>query len=158
MFNLLELSSTEISMIVLWAIITIFAIIIEFETINLVSIWFVAGGICGIVTAALHQPIWLQILLFVIVTAVFVALTRPFVKKMSDNQTIYTNADRLIGLTGVVTKEIKPGEKGEVKIEFQTWQAISKDNQTLNCDTQVIVLEIIGNKLLVQQIKEIDIN
>ena len=98
------------------------------------------------------------ILLFVIVTAVFVGLTRPFVKKMSDNQTIYTNADRLIGLTGVVTKEIKPGEKGEVKIEYQTWQAISRENQTFNCGTQVVVSEIIGNKLLVQQIKEIDIN
>ena len=148
MLSFLNLTSTEIVMIVLWAIVTIFAIIIEFETINLVSIWFAAGGIVGIITAATHQPIWLQILLFVIVTAVFVGLTRPFVKKMSDNQTIYTNADRLIGLT----------EKGEVKIEYQTWQAISRENQTFNCGTQVVVSEIIGNKLLVQQIKEIDIN
>ena len=49
-------------------------------------------------------------------------------------------------------------EKGEVKIEYQTWQAISRENQTFNCGTQVVVSEIIGNKLLVQQIKEIDIN
>ena len=53
---------------------------------------------------------------------------------------------------------INKGEKGEVKIEYQTWQAISRENQTFNCGTQVVVSEIIGNKLLVQQIKEIDIN
>ena len=52
MLSFLNLTSTEIVMIVLWAIVTIFAIIIEFETINLVSIWFAAGGIVGIITAA----------------------------------------------------------------------------------------------------------
>ena len=44
MLSFLNLTSTEIVMIVLWAIVTIFAIIIEFETINLVSIWFAAGS------------------------------------------------------------------------------------------------------------------
>lgn len=44
MLSFFNLTSTEIVMIVLWAIVTIFAIIIEFETINLVSIWFAAGG------------------------------------------------------------------------------------------------------------------
>ena len=80
------------------------------------------------------------------------------IKKMSDNQTIHTNADRLEGMKAVVTKDIVPGEKGEVKIDFNKWPAVTNENKTFKEGESVIVVEIVGNKLVVKAIEEIEIN
>lgn len=143
MFNFMTLQTLNIAMIIIWAIFVIAAIIIEFETANLVSIWFAAGGIAGIVCAVLELPIWAQILIFAVVSAIFVLATRPFVKKISDNQTVLTNVDRYVGMVAIVTKDIMAGEKGE--------------NNFLVGD-KVIITEIIGNKMIVDKIKEINLN
>lgn len=158
MFNFLALTNMEIAFVVIWAIVAIAAIVIEFETANLVSIWFAAGGIAGIVCAILHQQIWIQIIAFVVVSAIFILGTRPFVKKISDNQTILTNADRFVGMVAMVTKPIKEGERGEVKIDFQLWPAISKNDESFETGEKVVIANIVGNKLIVEKIKEIDLD
>lgn len=157
MINLLSLSTLDIAMVVIWALIAIAALVIEFETANFVSIWFVAGGIAGIICALLGISIWIQILVFVVVSGVFIVGTRPFVKKISDNQTILTNADRLVGKVAVVTKNITNGEKGEIRVEFQNWVAVSRENQTFNVGDKVVITEIVGNKMVVTQIEEVEI-
>ena len=158
MFNFLSLTSIEITMVIIWAIIAIAAIVIEFETANLVSIWFAAGGIAGIIGAIVHFDIWLQIILFVAVSAVFVLGTRPFVKKISDNQTILTNADRLVGMIAVVTKQIKEGEKGKIKVDFQEWPAISTKGETFEVNDKLVISNIVVNKMIVEKIKEIKLD
>ena len=158
MLNFMALTSLNITMIIIWAIIVIGAIIIEFETANLVSIWFAAGGIVGIVCAIFDLPIWAQIIIFAVVSLLFVIATRPFVKKVSDNQTILTNVDRFIGMTATVVKDIKPGEKGEVKIEFQTWPAICNKELSFNVGDKVLITGFVGNKLIVDVVEEIRID
>lgn len=157
MNNVLALTSTEITMVVIWGIVIIAAFIIEFETAELVSIWFSAGGIVGMICAILHFDIWIQILAFSVVSGLFVLATRPFVKKISDNKTILTNADRLIGKTATVTKEIKKGAKGEILVEYQNWSAISKDNQEFKVGDNVVITEISGNKMVVKEVESINL-
>lgn len=157
MFSILTLNTFDIAMVVVWSLIAIAALVIEFETANLVSIWFVAGGIAGIVCALFKVDIWLQIVVFVLVSGVFIIGTRPFVKKISDNQTILTNADRLVGKVAVVTKDIANGEKGEIRVEFQNWVAVAIDNQTFNVGDKVVITEIVGNKMVVTKVEEVEI-
>lgn len=158
MINFLALSSTEITIMVVWAIIAIVAIVIEFETINLVSIWFAAGAVAGIICSLLHQKVWIQVLAFVVVSAVFIIGTRPFVKKISENQTILTNVDRLIGMTALITKPIKEGEKGEIKVDYQIWPAIAKNDEEFQEGEKVVIFGIQGNKMIVEKIKEINLD
>lgn len=157
MINMMTLSGIQITMIVIWVIVAIAAIIIEFETVELVSIWFAGGAIAGAVCAVLEQPIWLQFVLFAVVSAVFVLGTRPFVKKISDNQTVLTNVDRFVGMVARVTKSIEVGKKGEVEVEFQKWTAISKKSKSFQEGDQVVIIEISGNKMIVDEIEEIDV-
>lgn len=157
MTNMLTLSSFEITMVVIWAIIIIATLIIEFETANLVSIWFAAGGLTGLICAICHLDLWIQIVLFAIVSGLFVIATRPFVKKISDNKTILTNADRLIGMTAIVTKEIKEGIRGEVLVEYQKWPAISKENKEFKVGDRVIITEISGNKMIIKEIENVNL-
>ena len=158
MFNFLELQPQFITMIIIWAIIAVGAIVIEFETANLVSVWFIFGAIAGIVCAILSVPIWIQIIVFVLVSALFVVATRPFVKKVSDNQTILTNVDRFVGMVASVTKAIKPGEKGEIKVEFQNWPAINETNKCFEVGDKVLITGIVGNKMIVDAVDEIKID
>ncbi len=157
MINILSLSNFELTMVIIWAIVVIAALIIEFETANLVSIWFAAGGISGLICAVCHQKIWLQILLFAVISGLFVIATRPFVKKISDNQTIQTNADRLIGMKALVTKEIKEGVRGEILVEYQNWPAVSKGDSNFNIGDHVVVVGISGNKMIVKEIENINL-
>ncbi len=157
MINVMSLSGIQISMIILWIIIVVAAIIIEFETVELVSIWFAGGAIAGAVCAVLEQPIWLQFLLFAVVSAVFVLGTRPFVKKISDNQTILTNVDRFVGMVAQVTKPIEIDKKGEIEVEFQKWTAVTKKNKDFQVGDRVVIVEISGNKMIVDEIEEIDV-
>lgn len=157
MNNVLALTSTEITTIIIWAIVIIAALVIEFETAELVSIWFAAGGLVGLICSILGLEIWLQILLFAVVSGLFVIATRPFVKKISDNKTILTNADRLIGKTAIVTKDIKEGIRGEVLVEYQNWPAISKDSKEFKVGDHVVITEISGNKMIVNEIESINL-
>lgn len=157
MTNMLTLSSFEITMVVIWAIVIIATLIIEFETANLVSIWFAAGGLTGLICAICHLDLWIQIVLFAIVSGLFVIATRPFVKKISDNKTILTNADRLVGMTAIVTKEIKEGIRGEVLVEYQKWPAISKENKEFKVGDHVIITEISGNKMIIKEIENVNL-
>lgn len=157
MLNFLALN-VSMAMIIVWAIVIVATLIIEFETANLVSIWFSAGALAAIGANLFGLDAWLQIIIFVVISAIFVIATRPFVKKMSDNQTVPTNSDRLIGMTAIVTKEIPEDEKGEVKAEFQKWPAISKNNKSFSVGEKVLIVEISGNKLVVEELQEIEIN
>jgi membrane protein implicated in regulation of membrane protease activity len=74
------------------------------------------------------------------------------VKKLTGRSIIRTNADRFVGKVGVVTKEIRPFEIGEVKVNNSFWRAINKDNETINVGALVSVDGIEGIKLIVSKI------
>ena len=158
MLKLLALSqSAQITMIVIWVIVIALAIVFEEQTAQLVSIWFAAGAIGGIIGALLKWEIYWQLLLFAGITFILVLITRPLAKKLTLNTEVKTNADRLIGMKGKVIKTISQDEKGEVKIDYQRWTAVSVDNKQINEGEMVVVKDIVGNKLVVDVIEEIEI-
>ena len=67
-----------------WLAVVILAAVLEASTAQLVSIWFVVGGVGALIASLLDAPFPLQLLIFALVTAVTLIATRPFVKKMLD--------------------------------------------------------------------------
>lgn len=158
MFNFLSISqTTQITMIIIWVIVIAIAIILEEQTAQLVSIWFAAGAIMGIVAALLKWEVYWQLLLAAGVSFVLVLATRPLAKKLTLNTEVKTNAEKLIGMKGKLTKDILPDEKGEIKIDYQLWTAVALNNKTIKAGENVVVKEIVGNKLVVDVIEEIEI-
>lgn len=51
-------------MITLWLVVLIVSIGVEVATLGLTSIWFAGGAVVAVIVAAVHGPVWLQILLF----------------------------------------------------------------------------------------------
>ena len=93
-------------MIVIWiAAIVVFGIV-EAVTVGLVSIWFVLGAVAGLLAAVLGAALWVQIVLFFVVSIAALAATRPLVQKMLHRDETPTNADRVLGQTARVTETI----------------------------------------------------
>lgn len=132
-----------------WLILIIVLTIIEISTTSLVSIWFVISAILALITSFFTDSILIQFAIFVIGGIILLILTRNFVKKITKKDDVKTNADRLIGMTAVVTEEIKKNEPGEVKVDGKKWTAVS--NKKIKVGEEVQILEIEGVKLKVER-------
>ena len=70
----------------IWLVLVIVFVVMELITLGLTSIWFAAGALAAGLAAMFGGPFWLQILLFIIVSAVLLAGTRGFAKRHLDNK------------------------------------------------------------------------
>ena len=70
----------EINMAFIWIVLAVVLGIIEAATVSLVSIWFAVGAIVAIIPAYFGAPIWVQILVFLVVSAVCFVFTKRFFK------------------------------------------------------------------------------
>ena len=149
----------ENMMLIIWAAAIIAFGVLEAVTAQLVSIWFVIGAIGAFVAALFDASITVQVIIFIAVTIVALIVTRPLVKKLTKNKTVPTNADMVIGQTGIVTEKIDNiAETGLVKAGGSVWTARSGDNTVIETGERVTVLEIKGVKLIVTPIKDESVN
>ena len=149
--------TTKYIMIAIWTIVIIGSIIIETETSELVSCWFALSGLVCLVLAVCNVDLLTQCIVFVVVSALLVIATRPLIKKFNSNENIPTNSDKLIGMIGVVSKKVVGEEKGEIKVNYQKWTAISKCDEVFEVGEKALVRYIDGNKLIIEKINEIEI-
>lgn len=127
----------------------------EAVTVGLTSIWFSAGSLAALIAALLGGPLWLQILLFLVVSAACLVAVRPLTKKYLNPGVQPTNADRVIGAEARVTEEISNlAGTGAVSIGGVIWTARSEHDQSIPAGTLVRVLRIEGVKVFVEEIKE----
>ena len=138
-------------MVYVWLGILAAAVILEIITPQMVTIWFALGALVTFFVAlAGVDQIWIQIVVFVAVSAVAVVITRPLVKKMVEKKAEPTNADMVIGQTGIVTEKVDNlAPSGLVKVNGSVWTARSVDDSVIEENEKVIIKEIRGVKLLV---------
>lgn len=136
----------------IWLALLIVFGIVEAATAALTSIWFAAGALAATTAALLGGPLWLQILLFLVVSAAALAVTRPLVRRYVDSRKVPTNVGRLMGQTARVTEDIDNiAGTGTVYIDGKTWSARSADGMLIAKDTLIRVERIEGVKLIVKK-------
>ncbi len=139
-------------MLYFWIAAVIVLLIIEVATMQLVTIWFAVGAAAGLIAYLCNLPLVWQIVLFVVVSAVALAVTRPFVKRFAHKEIDPTNADRCIGKTAIVVEDINNNlGKGAVKINGAVWTARSADGEPIETEKEVIIEKIDGVKLIVKK-------
>jgi len=139
------------SMVVFWAIAAGVLLLIEGMTAAMCSIWFAAGAVVSLVSAALGAPIWLQILVFVVVSAICFWLLFPRLKNFIKKSRQATNADMVIGQSCRVTESIDNlAGTGMVQIGGKIWTARTVDGSTIEKGALVRVEKIQGVKLIVE--------
>ncbi len=137
----------------IWIVFAVFMLICEALTTQLVSIWFVIGGVAAAVTCIFTDNILIQSIVFIVVSLVCLIATRPFVKKFNAKKKEPTNSDRLIGRVGIVTLDIinTKGE-GQVNVDGKIWSAKSDDEREIKKGANVRITAIEGVKLIVEVI------
>ena len=139
----------------LWLCVVVLAVLLEVFTAQLVSIWFVAGGFAALIASLCGAQLWLQVVLFLAVTAITLILTRPLVRRVLDSKKVKTNADRYVGMTAVVTSDINNNLGiGLVNVEGSVWSARSVDGVVIAKGDKVRICEIRGVKLMVAPLGE----
>lgn len=141
-------------MLTIWLAIIIITIIVEILTIDLVSIWFSAGGIVALLAYLLNTPVTIQIILFIVTSLLCIIIIRPITKKYMRGNIERTNFDRVIGKHALVTKTINIDTKGEVKVMSTLWLATSVDNSVINQGDYCEVLAVEGAHLVVKKLEE----
>lgn len=140
---------------IFWLILAGVFVAVEAMTFGLVSIWFTLGSLVAMVAALLGAEFWLQVVLMVIVSGIFLFLFIRFRDKLglttvSKSQ---TNADRIIGDHAEVIQQIDPIRgTGQVKVRGQVWSAVTEEDLVVPEGRYVIVKEIRGVKLVVEPV------
>lgn len=136
--------------VLLWLGATVILFIAEAITVNLVTVWFALGTLAAFIAAAAGAKLWLQIVLFLVVTVVTLIFTKPLVKKHLNGKLEATNADMVIGQTAVVTEDIDNlAAKGAVTCMGKVWTARSLNDEKISTGDEVTVEKIQGVKLIV---------
>lgn len=138
-----------------WLFLAVVLGIIEAGTVNLVTLWPALAALVTALFAAAGVGTTVQSVIFIVISAVLLALTRPLAKKIMTKKTVATNADRIIGAEGVVIKRIDPVENtGQVKVMGQVWSAKSTDGRVFEEGAVVTVTALEGVKVIVEEKKE----
>ncbi|MBQ5995123.1 MAG: NfeD family protein [Clostridia bacterium] len=139
----------------LWGILFILFVIAEAATTQLVSVWFAIGAFAALIASYFKASSIVQLIIFICVSVVCLLVTRPLVKKFTKGKIQSTNADRCIGQTAIVIKEINNSEaSGQVKVGGNIWSAQSENGELIAEGEKVSVIKIEGVKLIVKQEKE----
>ena len=136
-----------------WLIALIVLLVGEAITIGLTFVWFAVGALGALIVAVLGGALWLQVVIFLALSGVPLALARPVFARFLKTSHAATNADRVIGQTAVVTEQIDNlSGTGQVNVAGQIWSARSAHDVVIPRETEVRVLKISGVKVLVEAI------
>lgn len=139
--------------IAFWLILLIVCIGIEVATMGLTTIWFAGGALVAIFAAVVGAPIWLQAVLFIVVSLLLLFFTRPIAVKYFNKDRVKTNVESMVGRQAIVVSEIDNLQGiGQVTVGGQEWSARSADEKVkIAVGAVVIVVAINGVKLIVRE-------
>ena len=135
---------------IIWLGLTVAFLIAEASTVTVISLWFAAGSLVAMAMSLLGGAIWLQVLTFLVVSAIALTALRPLVRKYLTPKLTATNIDSIIGSIGIVTAPIDNiGATGQVKLNGMEWTARSTSGDPIEPGTRVRVDKIEGVKVFV---------
>jgi len=141
--------------VIIWLVVLAACILIELATLGLTTIWFAGGALLALIAAALSWDIWIQIVIFVVVSLVLLIFTRPIAEKHFNKKLARTNVESVIGKQVIVTERIDNLEGvGTVKLDGQEWSARAVDAESIEASELAEVVEVSGVKLMVKKIEK----
>ena len=133
-----------------WLGVVVVAAIVEAMTVGLVSVWFIPGALVSMILAFCSVPWQVQLIAFILLSALGIVLMRTVLKKRLHPFTAKTNVDAVIGERAVVTERVDNlSGCGQVKVGTQIWSARSMDPDIVfEVGEVVTVMAIEGVKLI----------
>ena len=139
--------------VIVWIGLLILFLVVEAACpLHLVSLWFAVGSLAALGVYALNGALWLQILVFCLVSGVLLVALWPLSRKYLKPKIVSTNIDAVIGTTGYVSIAIDNVKaEGQVKLGAMEWTARSTSGAVIPAGTLVKVDRIEGVKAFVSE-------
>ena len=142
------------NVVIFWAILLVVFLAIEAGTAGLTSIWFALGAAGALISAAVAPTLnllWLQVLIFLVISGVSLYFTRPLAKKYVRVKETATNANRVLDMVGIVRETVDNMEgTGTVYVGGKLWTARTEGETPIEVGASVDILRIEGVKLIVK--------
>lgn len=134
-----------------WLIIAVIALIIDMVTSSFLFVWFTIGGIAAMVAKLFGFSFTVQLITFIAVSAVFMAVGYPLVKKTIKKNVprLATQEESYIGRQITVDTEVV--EKGMIKLDGIYW-TVRNNGEPVKKGDRVEIVGIDGNKLVITKI------
>ena len=139
---------------IIWLVLMVICLVVEALTVSMVTLWFAAGAVVALLLSLLHLQVWVQVVVFFVVSIVLLACMRPMFRRHVAPKLTPTNVDAIVGTRAVVTAEIdNVCAAGQVKLGGMDWSARSTTGEIIPAGTQVRVERVEGVKLFVTPVK-----
>ena len=139
---------------IIWFVLLIVFVLAEAATVTVVSLWFAAGALAALVVSMLSGPVWLQVLVFAVVSVVLLWMLRPIIRKHFNPTLTRTNVDAVIGREATTMVAINNRmAQGKVMLDGMEWSARSTTGEEISENTVVRVDRVEGVKLFVTPVK-----
>ena len=135
---------------VLWLFAAGILAILEAFTLGLTSIWFAGGAAGASIATMLGASLPVQIVVFLVISIVLIAVTRPLAKKRLNAKVEKTNIDAVLGQEGMVEKAIPSYGSGQVRADGKSWTAVSTGGE-IEEGKIVIIKSVRGVTLTVEE-------
>ena len=125
-----------------WLIVAVICLIIEMTSFDFFVTCFAIGALGAMIGAIIGLPVWVQVLVWAIVSLLSIWFVRPSLTKYlhKGGEERASNADALIGREGKVIEDITPDKPGYVKIDGDEWRSVTANGQTIIKGTRVRVV------------------
>ncbi|MBO5102844.1 MAG: NfeD family protein [Clostridia bacterium] len=144
-------------MLYIWIGVVCAAALIEALTMQLVSVWFIPGGLVSLILFFCGVGYEIQIIVFFAVSLIMMIALRKFcIKWLRKGKQEATNADALLNQQTKLLKAITSEQNGEVKFNGIIWTAVA-DTEIAEGEI-VCIKEIQGNKLVVSKVEKTETN
>lgn len=138
----------------LWLLIAIAFSIAKIVYNKFFLIWFVVSALTSLITSLITSNIIIQLAFFIVTSfSLLLIYSKHFKRKVSNKDLTQVTIDVLIGQQGIVTEPIGQGthELGQVKLDGETWSALTLEGSYIEKGSLVIVEEIRGLRLIVSK-------
>ncbi|MDD6762793.1 MAG: NfeD family protein [Clostridiales bacterium] len=138
---------------IIWIAAIVVFIILEAVTYQIVSIWFVFGSIGAMIAYLLGTDFYVQLIVFIAVSAILLSILRPLSIKLIKKQDFKTNSDSLIGKNVLITQEVSNIKgTGQGKINGMSWTVRGEGDEVIHAGEIARIKKIEGVKLIAEKI------
>lgn len=136
----------------LWLVLLVVFLVAEWMTVGLVSIWFAGGSLVALVFAAFHASPVVQVIAFLVTSAVLLLGTRPFAIRYFNKKKVKTNYQSVIGTVVKITETVDNlNQTGSALADGKEWTVRSDvDGVVIAEGEKAVVVAIEGVKLMVK--------
>lgn len=137
---------------IVWVAVALVLGVVEVLVVDLIFLMLAGGAVAAAVAAGLGAPIWAQVIVFCVVSAILFVAVRPWALRTfkASVPELATNVAAHVGRTAVVLIDVTP-HAGRVKLAGEVWTARSAAPQTvLPAGSVVRVVRIDGATAVVE--------